>query len=818
MIKIPESLQLTDVENRVIATLINNPSYIYEFNLKADSYFTDSANKKIYEAIFQVKDVNPNLDTIKSRLDIAFHPNLVKLAQQSALNRYDFKSDFSLLRENDFLVKVYTANESLNLAIPNLTKDYALDKIQEWRDNLDKLAKHSIIQADSTLLLAKDILPDVLVNLESAASRKGQLLGLPTGIKMLDDYTLGLIKKNLIIVAGRPGAGKTALAGTILRNYILRQEPKPLYFFSLEMPKEEIIQRLMSSIARVKFQKLRTGLLSKDEWLRIIYAKSIIDSSNLYIDDTPAIPVDSVENKIAEAKDLGLVCIDYIQLMTAKAETRSLEIGKITGTCKTMAKRFDVPVVALSQLNRLVEADKNNKRPDISHLRECVTGDTLVSMVNGHLKPIKTIKKDDRVLSIDANTLKVKESIVNDVWSTGEKEVFKVRTQTGNEIRATTNHPFLTVDGWKSTDSLSVGDMIGTLNVKKADSLPADKKTLDLCRFLGYMCGNGTMQKHRSIGCIVSDEDVKNDIINLISSYFPKLTIRIKPNKCKIPVWDMYFTRTFENESYTYRGNELINWLNSLHMIGVKDCTKFVPDFALDAGLEGYKQFISGYLATDGSVSSVEIGIVSVLDKGYIGIQATMPVFNLKVPVFDENIKAFLRQIEVIGKKGHGLQAYKTYVADTNGAQMGVLPKSVSLYASKYPEYRFNNRHIRFSSARRLLDLHDRYLQSLLDGDVFFDRVVAIEKCEEKEETFDISIAENHNFIGNGLIVHNSGAIEQDADMVLLLYRDKYYHPDTQYGDTAEIIIGKQRNGPTGTVYSLFLDEYVSFESLEVRG
>ena len=370
---LPPSLRLANVEDRVLATLVHNPSYIHEFNLKDESYFYGSPNEDIYKAIFQVKDANPNLDIIKSRLNANFHDKLDSLACQYALTKDDFKADFYLLRENDFLVKVYTANEQLNLSIPSLTKDVALQAVQDWKDRLDLLAKYSLLQSESSMSAASTIAKDVLCDLESQAATKGKLLGISTGIKMLDDYILGLQKQHLIIAAGRPGAGKTALIVTIIRNYILRGEKRPLYFFSLEMTKKQIMLRLMASIARVKLQKLQTCLLSKDEWLRIIYAKSLIDSSNVFIDDTVDIPVDFIENKIADTKDIGLVCIDYLQLMQAKAASRALEIGKISVGCKNLAKRYNVPVLGLAQINRTVEADKSaksNKRPDISHLRE----------------------------------------------------------------------------------------------------------------------------------------------------------------------------------------------------------------------------------------------------------------------------------------------------------------------------------------------------------------------------------------------------------------------------------------------------------------
>jgi replicative DNA helicase len=252
------------------------------------------------------------------------------------------------------------------------------------------------------------------------------------------------------------------------------------------------------------------------------------------------------------------------------------------------------------------------------------------------------------------------------------------------------------------------------------------------------------------------------------------------------------------------------------------------------------------YLATDGTVSRkkksealtikfssiskimlyqlkmilMNLGIVANLDKGYLSNKANYKSYALTVYTHPSNAELFCSLIKTVGKKQLLLQEILSSKKQSisNGGNIFVLPNSVGIQIENqygYKVYRHNNRNMKFESANRVAkQCKDKYLQSLTDSDVLFEKIVSIEQISNFEETFDIRIDETHNFVGNGFITHNSGEIEQDADLVLMLYRDKYYDANTPYGDLAELIIAKQRNGPTGTIFSLFLDEYVSFENV----
>lgn len=370
-ISIPKSLVLKSVEDRALAWLLHNSDELAD--LKPDSYFQSSLNKSIFNALHALKGVALTKEAVLSRLSDEYHKDFLKfyeLSESLVRDKATFITDLALLRENDFLVNVYRMNESLNLSIPNIKKDDAINLVLDWKKKLDMLEKYSVGIAKPSMQPVSAFTQELLEDLEIRSRNPGKLLGYSTGISMLDDYTLGLIPTNLIIVAGRPGAGKTAFAGTLIRNYILNKEEKPLLFFSLEMTKWEITQRLVSSLARVKFSKLRAAILTKEEWLRVFWATQLLNSSNLEVDDTSGISIDYIENTVSERKDTGMVCIDYLQLVGAKAPSKREEVSKVSETCKQVAKRSNIPVVGLAQINRTGEADRNNRRPSIAHLKE----------------------------------------------------------------------------------------------------------------------------------------------------------------------------------------------------------------------------------------------------------------------------------------------------------------------------------------------------------------------------------------------------------------------------------------------------------------
>jgi replicative DNA helicase len=218
-----------------------------------------------------------------------------------------------------------------------------------------------------------DLVKSGIKTVEALYSRKENVTGVPSGFKDLDKDTAGFQQSDLIIIAGRPSMGKTSFALNVAM-YAAIEAAVPTAIFSLEMSREQIALRLLCSKARVNLKSLRTGYLTQKDWSRLTNATGLISDAPIYVDDTPAINAMELRAKARRLKKehgLGLVIVDYLQLMkgVTKSDSREKEISEISRSLKALAKELNVPVIALSQLNRKVE-ERPNKRPQLADLRE----------------------------------------------------------------------------------------------------------------------------------------------------------------------------------------------------------------------------------------------------------------------------------------------------------------------------------------------------------------------------------------------------------------------------------------------------------------
>ena len=219
----------------------------------------------------------------------------------------------------------------------------------------------------------KDVVLNVLDKIEMASKTKGNVTGIPTGFIDLDYKTAGFQPSDLILVAARPSMGKTALVLNIAQHMAFREDVT-VAVFSLEMSKEQLVNRLLSLESRVDSQSIRTGNLTDEDWSKLIEGAGVIGKSHLIIDDTPGISVTELRSKCRKFKmehNLGIIIIDYLQLMTGSkhSESRQQEISDISRSLKAVARELNVPVVALSKLSRAVE-QRPDHRPMLSDLRE----------------------------------------------------------------------------------------------------------------------------------------------------------------------------------------------------------------------------------------------------------------------------------------------------------------------------------------------------------------------------------------------------------------------------------------------------------------
>jgi replicative DNA helicase len=219
-----------------------------------------------------------------------------------------------------------------------------------------------------------DLLTKAVDRIDELFNMKGQMTGISTGFRDLDDMTSGLQPSDLVIIAGRPSMGKTTFAMNLVEHAVVSND-KPVVVFSMEMPAESLMLRVLSSLGRIDQTRVRTGQLEDEDWPRLTSAVNLLKDRQLFIDDTPALSPNELRTRARriarEHGNIGLVMIDYLQLMQVPglSENRTAEISEISRSLKGLAKEFGCPVVALSQLNRSLE-QRPNKRPVMSDLRE----------------------------------------------------------------------------------------------------------------------------------------------------------------------------------------------------------------------------------------------------------------------------------------------------------------------------------------------------------------------------------------------------------------------------------------------------------------
>lgn len=274
------------------------------------------------------------------------------------------------------IVKDHAIKRRLIRVTEDITNDCYLGK--KPLDNILEKTEHDVFellnsQGDSEFVPIRQVVMNALEKIEKASKQSGYVTGVPTGFIELDHKTAGLQPSDLILIAARPSMGKTAFVLNIAQHVAFREDMCTA-IFSLEMSKEQLVNRLFALESRVNAQDLRTGNLSDADWEKLVEGAGIIGNSKLIIDDTPSISIRDLRSKCRKYKlehDLKLIIIDYLQLMTGsgRSESRQNEVSEISRSLKALARELNVPVVALSQLSRAVES-RDNKRPIMSDLRE----------------------------------------------------------------------------------------------------------------------------------------------------------------------------------------------------------------------------------------------------------------------------------------------------------------------------------------------------------------------------------------------------------------------------------------------------------------
>lgn len=363
------------LENQVLATILE---------IIDEDDFYSQANGQIYEAMKQIYGRSQPVDQITLRESLAHQGKLALIGGDEYLLSLtdtlptveNIEAHAKIVREKAIVRRLITACHEIAATGYG---DYG-----EFEKYLD-LAEKSVFdvakdRAKNPYEILREVLLTTFKMIDENAKRKRAITGLPTGFYQLDDLTSGMNPGDLIIIAGRPGMGKTAFALNVAVNACMSQHHGtgycPVAVFSLEMPKEQLAQRMLANEARVDSKRLRQGKLTQDDWRNLTVAAGKLSELPIFIDDTAAVSLLEVRAKarrIQAEHGLSLIVIDYLQLMRSggKNDSREQEISEISRTLKALAKDMGIPVVALSQLNRAVETRAGkDKRPQLSDLRE----------------------------------------------------------------------------------------------------------------------------------------------------------------------------------------------------------------------------------------------------------------------------------------------------------------------------------------------------------------------------------------------------------------------------------------------------------------
>lgn len=343
----------------------------------ADCFYIPQ-HKAIYTIIANLKLLNQKVDALivaeelrrNGTYDEASGKNYLAQLAQSVPSVANVENYAKIIREKYYLRTLMDAASEMlkNAADEELPADTIMDAAEQKIYNIRQGTKDN-----EPTRLSDIITNEVYDNLQKLTdpALAAEYKGIPTGFSLLDKYMTGLNKSDLILIGARPAMGKTSFALNIARNVAV-QAKKKVVFFSLEMGKEQLAQRILSTEARVESQKMRTGELTDDDWQRLAQATVSLNEAELYFDDTANITVPEMKARVRKMRDVDCVIIDYLQLMqgTKRTDSRVQEVSEITRSLKLMAKDLKIPVITCSQLSRSTEGRGKSHKPQLSDLRE----------------------------------------------------------------------------------------------------------------------------------------------------------------------------------------------------------------------------------------------------------------------------------------------------------------------------------------------------------------------------------------------------------------------------------------------------------------
>ncbi|WP_151523706.1 replicative DNA helicase [Serinicoccus kebangsaanensis] len=651
----------------------------------------------------------------------------------------------------------------------------------------------------------------------------------------------------------------STLALDVARSAAIKHQMATVVF-SLEMSRTEITMRLLSAESEIPLQNMRKGNMRDRDWTRLAETQGRITDAPLFVDDSPNMSLMEIRAKCRRLKqrnNLKLVIIDYLQLMSSgkRVESRQQEVAEFSRALKLLAKELEVPVIALSQLNRGPE-QRTDKKPQMSDLREsgCLTADTRVLRADtGAEVTLGELHADGAtdvpVWSLDESLRHVRRHLTH-VFATGTRPVFRLTLTSGKTLTATENHPFLAYDGWKALGDLHAGDRIAVPRHVPAPEQHEPWADDHRVVLLAHMLGDGSMVKRQPLRYASIDEENLRAVTAAALSFG---VVAVRDEYAAARCTTLRLRAPFRLARG--RRNPIAEWLDDLGVFGLRSHEKYVPDPVFSLSKRQISLFLHHLWSTDGSVTvdkhqnggriyyaSTSRRLIDDVSRlllrfGISGRVRTVnkqgyrPGYTLDISGSDSQ-RRFLQEIGVFGGRSASaaqlLEIIRDRQANTN---VDTVPREVwgdvrrvmseqgmttrEFQAAIGTQYCGSTLYKSAPSRERLgriatvLGSADLELHAV--NDVFWDEVRSVELVGV-EEVYDATVLGGHNFVANGIAVHNS--IEQDADVVILLHRESLYERESPREGEADVIVAKHRNGPTDTVVVAFQGHYSRFTNM----
>ncbi len=868
---IPEKMvpQNVEAEEAVLGALLIDPEGIFRVLafLRAEQFYLQK-HRWIYEAVVAIHERREPLDYLTLTTELERREQLEATGGGAYISQLinSVPSAINIESYGRMVEQAYVRRRLLDAAgdIARLAYDEE-QPINEVVDSSEN-ALFAVSQQRATrdLRPIQEVVSSYFDHVENLREHRGELMGVTSGFRDLDLLLGGFQRSDLLILAARPGVGKTSLMLTMAVK--AAEKGRTVAVFSLEMAAEQIVQRMVSGISKIDAHRLRLGEVRDDEWPVFIEAIGHLADLSIYIDDTPALTPIQLRTKcrrLHSERGLHIVFVDYLQLMTSgrRSENRVQEVSYLSRTLKALARELDVPVMTASQLSRAVE-QRQDKVPILSDLREsgCLTGDTLIQLYDGRRTPIKdlvTAADNIQVMALNEETWTLEPARLRKAWYTGVKPVFRLRTQLGRSVRASANHRFLTPSGWRRLDQLQRGDFIAL--PRTWEHLDARSATLTESQvsLLGHLLGDGCTLPRHAIQYTTNDKILAECVANLAKDIFGAA---INPRIERQRQWWQVFLSATAHLTHGIR-NPVAEWLDELGIWGLRSYEKRVPELMFVQPQVLIAHFLRHLWATDGTlgvfgqkkprpiVQYASSSAVLACDVQHLLMRLGIPARVRNVPqsgrgrdqwhvivTGQPDVLAFLDQVGVVGPKAERMEAIRSfYQGRAHNPNRDVVP-AVFWYSLVEPARReigmsqramqaalgmaycgtslYNNNMSRERAARVGDVVQSSTLVRLSQSDVYWDKIALIEPDGEAE-VYDLEVPGHHNFVAGDIVVHNS--IEQDADVVMFIYRDELYHPETEKQNIADIILAKHRSGPTGRVELFFNKRLTQFLDATTR-